>query len=157
MKLKPTKFQVVLEIVGLLLITAFIVFLFISWDQIPSKIPGHYNAKGVVDRYGSKNEIIALPVIGIFFYVFFTVIILVPAAWGIPVKTTASNMEKIYDYTRTLLIIMKLEVVSIFFYLAYNMAAARPLPAMFTPILLLIIAFTLVYYLIKILKTGKKG
>lgn len=156
MKLKHTKFQIVLEMVGLLLITAFIVFLFISWDQIPSEIPGHYNAKGVVDRYGSKNEILALPIIGIFFYGFFTIITLVPAAWGIPIKTTASNMEKIYDYTRTLLIVMKFEVVSIFFYLAYNMANVRPLPAMFTPILLLIIAFTLVYFLIRIYKTGKK-
>lgn len=42
-----------------------VVFLSAIWQQLPGRIPLHYNLNGEMDRYGSKNELLLL--IGIIF------------------------------------------------------------------------------------------
>jgi len=34
------------------------VFLFYVWNELPEKVPMHWNLQGEIDRYGSKNELI---------------------------------------------------------------------------------------------------
>lgn len=41
-----------------------LVYLFINWSVLPEKVPAYYNALGEVDRWGSKGEILILPIIG---------------------------------------------------------------------------------------------
>ncbi len=36
------------------------IFLLIQWNSIPVEVPIHWNLKGEVDRYGSKNELILI-------------------------------------------------------------------------------------------------
>jgi len=46
-----------------LIIIAPSIYLAIVWNTIPDIVPLHVNLKGVVDRYGSKNELIAMTLI----------------------------------------------------------------------------------------------
>lgn len=43
-------------------IAASFLWLLLNWWNIPEQIPGHYNAAGAVDRWGSKAELWFLPV-----------------------------------------------------------------------------------------------
>jgi uncharacterized membrane protein len=46
-----------------MLLMAMIIFVCMQWNQLLDKMPGHYNAIGEVDRWGSKSEIIVLPIV----------------------------------------------------------------------------------------------
>jgi uncharacterized membrane protein len=39
------------------------VYLAIAWNQLPEKVAMHFNLKGNIDRYGSKNELILLVIL----------------------------------------------------------------------------------------------
>ena len=43
----------------LIMITPF-AYLFLVWEKLPLKIPMHWNYKGEIDRFGSKEELIIL-------------------------------------------------------------------------------------------------
>ena len=156
MKIKYTTFQVALEIIGLLLMLGMILFICIKWSQIPDLVPGHYNAMGEIDRWGSKIEIIILPLISIFIYAMLTGFSFFPETWNIPVKISDFNKETIYKCTRSFLIFMKVEVVGMFFYITYFTVTTQPLPSYFLPVQLLVIFGTLIYFIILISKTEKK-
>ena len=36
------------------------VYLFFIWNDLPEKVPMHYNLKGEIDRYGSKSELLLM-------------------------------------------------------------------------------------------------
>lgn len=74
MKLKYTKLQLALEIIGLLFLVGMIVFIYTQWDQIPQQVPMHYNALGEIDSWGSKYQTLILPTISILLYIFMTVV-----------------------------------------------------------------------------------
>ena len=107
MKLKYTKFQIVLETIGLILIVGMIIFVYTQWDQIPQQVPMHYNAMGEIDSWGSKYEILFLPAISILLYVFITAVSFFPQIWNVPVRITDENKEAVYLSSKDLLIIMK--------------------------------------------------
>ena len=51
------------------------VYLAYIWNQLPQKVPVHWNAKGDIDRYGDKAELILIPLLLPFLaYIIFLVI-----------------------------------------------------------------------------------
>lgn len=155
MKLKYTKFQCVMEILSILLLIGMIIFLCSYWNQIPDTIPGHYNAMGQVDRWGNKSEVLILPILNIFMYLLLTVISFFPQIWNMPVKITDTNRVPVYQCSKTLLIIMKTQVVGIFFYLTYNTATSVSLSVYFLPIMILLVFGTMLYFIIRMIRISK--
>lgn len=37
------------------------IYLGYVWNELPSKVPMHWNIKGEIDRYGDKSELIIIP------------------------------------------------------------------------------------------------
>ena len=87
----------------------------------------HYNAVGEIDRWGSKYEILFLPAISILLYVFITAVSFFPQIWNVPVQITDENKEVVYLSTKDLLIFVKVEMLTLFFYINYHTATAQPL------------------------------
>ena len=139
MKQKHTRLQVALEIVAVLLILATAAFLLIRWPLIPDRIPGHYNAVGQVDRWGYKSEILALPAVGIILYGLLTAISFFPSLWNVPVTTTEDHKPGVYSRMKTMLLVLKVEMLTVFGFLAVNTSIATPLPGWFLPITLAVI------------------
>jgi uncharacterized membrane protein len=154
-KIKLTKLQIVLEIIAAMLLLGMYVYLLLSWNSAPDQIPGHYNAAGVVDRWGNKSELIFLPVMSTFLYLLLTIILFIPSTWNVPGKITDRNRDKVYGMTRYLLIIMKAEIVAVFFYILNNSLKARPLSPYFLPVFLILIFGTVIYYTVRIVKAAK--
>ncbi|MGA9189324.1 MAG: DUF1648 domain-containing protein, partial [Methanosarcina sp.] len=122
--MKYTKFQIALETIGLLLLVGMIFFVYTQWNQIPQQVPMHYNAVGEIDRWGSKYEILFLPAISILLYVFITAVSFFPQIWNVPVQITDENKEVVYLSTKDLLIFVKVEMLTLFFYINYHTATA---------------------------------
>lgn len=48
------------EVLLLSIILVPVVYLILIWGDLPEEVPMHWNAKGEIDRYGSKDELIGL-------------------------------------------------------------------------------------------------
>ena len=155
MKLKYTKFQIVLETIGLLLIVGMIVFVYTQWNQIPQQVPMHYNAIGEIDSWGSKYEILFLPAFGLLLYAFITAVSFFPQIWNVPVRITDENREVVYLSSKDLLIIMKVEILMSFFYINYHTVTAQPLPIAFLPIFMIVLFGTIIFFIRRIIRLGK--
>ena len=46
-----------LDIIGIALLIMLIVTTFIYWGKAPDMVPTHFNFKGEIDAYGSKNTL----------------------------------------------------------------------------------------------------
>jgi hypothetical protein len=155
MKLKYTKFQIVLETIGLLLLVGMIVFVYIQWNQIPQQVPMHYNVMGEIDKWGSKNGILFLPAISIFLYAFITMVSFFPQIWNVPVQITDENKEVVYLSSKDLLIIMKVEILMSLFYINYHTVTAQPLPITFLPVFMIVLFGTIIFFVRRIIRLGK--
>lgn len=155
MKTENTRLQKLLEIVGIILLVLFIGFIAISWGQLPDKIPGHYNAAGVVDRWGEKWEILILPIITTILYVGISLILRYPEIWNVPQTKKESNKYLVYSTLKTMLILMKIEVTVSFFFVSYFSVKGKNLPVIFLPIFLILMFGTVGYYILKSYKQAK--
>jgi uncharacterized membrane protein len=150
MKLKYTKLQRIIELITVIVLFLIWIYLILSWGSIPDKIPGHYNAQGVVDRWGNKNEILALPIVSIALYILLTIVSFFPSTWNVPVKITEDNREFSYINLRTMLILIKMEILATFAYMSYCNIKIQSLGVWFLPLELTLIFGTITYYIIKI-------
>jgi len=48
------------ELLILIIIIIPVAYLLAIWAELPEEVPMHWNAKGQIDRYGSKNELVGL-------------------------------------------------------------------------------------------------
>lgn len=156
MKTKYSKFQLFLEIIGAAILISFFIFLVKSWSSIPERIPGHYNAAGVVDRWGNKNEILMLPIIGGILYLGLTMITFFPEIWNVPMPQSQENKEAVYKCMKTMLISLKVEIIAMFFYITFHSVNAMDLPIAFLPIVLIIIFGSLTYFIVRSYRLSAK-
>lgn len=94
------------------------------WGRIPKQIPGHYNAAGEIDRWGSKWELFLLPVFSVILYLLLTAVC---AAVRPEVKKGALPPS-----APAWLAGIKLAVLAGFAWSGGCMALCRPLPERFT-------------------------
>ena len=127
-----------------------------SGGDLPSKIPAHYNGAGEDDRWGSKNEIFFVLIINVFLYGLMTIFTFIPSAWNIPTKVTEKNKEAVYKDMRNLIVLMKFEIVVSFSYMAVTSLKGINLGAWFTPVVIIGILGTIIYYPVKVIKMGKR-
>ncbi|MBM7660215.1 putative membrane protein [Bacillus mesophilus] len=80
-----------------------IILLISVWNQLPEKVPGHYNMAGEVDRWGSKWELLILPVVGAFMAIFMQVLEKFPEVHNYPQRFNESNAGQFYLQSRKLL------------------------------------------------------
>ncbi|QAT39824.1 DUF1648 domain-containing protein [Clostridium sp. JN-9] len=152
MKLKYTNFQKVLEFISVIVLLAMWVYLIQSWGNLPDKIPAHYDGAGVVDRWGNKSEVLVMPIMSSVLYILITILSFFPSIWNVPVTITPENREGVYINLKNMVILLKMEIIIAFAYITYSEIKAVPLGTLFSPIFLIIITITLVYYIMKVRK-----
>lgn len=155
MKVKNTKYQSFLEGLTAILVLSTWIFLMLNWSSIPNTVPGHYNAAGIVDRWGNKNEILIIPIASIVLYLLVTIASFFPGLWNVPVKITEGSRKFVYENLKTLLLAMKMEISAIFLYILYCDIKTQAVGMWFLPIILIMIFGTIIYYIIVIRKRSK--
>ena len=116
--------QKILEGLSLALLAGMFLGPLIFWGRIPSQIPGHYNAAGEIDRWGGKAELLLLPVVSVFMYVFMTFCI---ALIHKPIRKGELPASAYYW-----LECLKLSVLADFAMIEWSIATLRLLGAWFT-------------------------
>lgn len=71
--------------------------------KLPEKVPGHYDASGKVDRWGSKWELLILPGVGAILALLMQVLEKFPHIYNYPERLNALNAKQFYVHSRKLL------------------------------------------------------
>lgn len=151
MSIKKIKYYII-DIICIALLFGMSIYLLISWGNLPDKIPGHYDALGNIDRWGSKNELIFLPIISWIMFIGFSVLERFPKVWNTGVRVTEENAYRVYSTLYDMIKTLKLMLVIIFSFLTINSIHMTNLPKIFLPIMLILIFSNLIYHLIKLYK-----
>jgi hypothetical protein len=151
MSIKKIKYYSI-DIICIALLFGTSIYLLISWGNLPDKIPGHYDALGNIDRWGSKNELIVLPIIAWIMFIGISVLERFPKVWNTGVKVTEENAYRVYSTLYDMIKTLKLMLVIIFSFLTINSIHMTNLPKIFLPIMLILIFSNLIYHLIKLYK-----
>ena len=149
MKTRYTILQRALEVIGAVLFIAYIIYLFRVWAVVPDKIPAHFNGAGLVDRWGKKNELLMLPIMGVVLYLGLTLISFFPGVWNVPKIRNPQNLPFVYSMMKTMLIGLKVEILALFFCITYFQAGAQNLPWMVLPIYLTVLFGTIISCLVR--------
>lgn len=119
-KIKKTKSEWIWDIVGYSFFSGSIIFLITIWGRLPEKVPGHYNAAGVVDRWGSKWELLILLGIGVFILLLMQILEKFPEVHNHPQRLNKSNVEQFYLNSRKLINQLKNVCLVIFALIQYE-------------------------------------
>ncbi|MDV6379091.1 DUF1648 domain-containing protein [Sporosarcina sp. GW1-11] len=85
------------DVLVIALFAACLTHLFLQWNELPDQIPAHFGANGEVDRYGSKFELLLLPIIGIFLWVGLFMLEKYPHTYNY-INLRPDNIETQYRY-----------------------------------------------------------
>lgn len=152
MKLKKSVYNIVTNLMCVLLLAGVAVYLIVNWGAIPDQIPGHYNVEGVIDRWGSKSELLIIWVVGLLLYLGMTAIERFPQIWNTGVQVTRENKEMVYGMLQKMISTLKLIITADFSFLTINSALSRELPLWFLPVFLILTFGTILFFSIKLVR-----
>ncbi len=152
MFVKRSKYDIVINLICLLLLLGVTGYLAVNWSSIPDKIPSHYNVVGEVDSWGNKMELLVLAIIGWIMYIGITVLEQFPQAWNTGVTVTEENKARIYPILKMMISTLKLLVVGVFVFLALNSALAKALPLWFLPVFLVLMFGSIIFFIVRVIR-----
>ncbi len=152
MRLRGNKVDYVLEGICLFILLGMLLSLMLSWSSIPDKIPAHYDLAGNVDRWGSKTELLILPIMSWIMYGFITVLERFPTAWNTGVKVTEENQERVYRTLKYMIKTLKLILVADFAFMSFCSATGRSLPGWFTVVVLVAVFGDLIFWIVRLVQ-----
>lgn len=157
LKIKKSSFHVFFDWFAGIVFIGITIYWLIQLSSLPDEVPMHYNAKGEIDRYGSKWETIILPVMTVFLWGMCTLGEKHPSVMNIPKKLTEDNKQEIYTISTHLLSVVKNVSLLIFSFVIFEICwtakgNTQLLTSWFLPVLLLVILGPIIYYSIRLYK-----
>ncbi len=156
-KIKYQTIDYVIELLGIIGLVCLIVLPIYFCNDLPDRIPKHFNIHGQPDSYGSKGIIWLLPSIGLFLYFGMTLLNKIPHLFNYPTKVTDENAEKLYKIGVLTVRILKVVVILTFAYLNFKiirigLAESTELGLLFLPVVVLTMVIVLGVMIYKMTK-----
>lgn len=126
-----SKLQLLCDLLSFLALAGVTIFLIVSWDSFPERLPSHYDIAGEIDGWGGRGSLLFMPVLGWVLWLGLSALMFFPRAWNLPVKVTAANAERVYTLCGDMLGLIKLLCVLLFAYLTWHSTTLQPLPVWF--------------------------
>lgn len=151
-----TKFETVFDAIGITFYILAIVYLVTQFGDLPDRVPSHFNGAGEVDRWGSKLELIILPLVGGGLWILFTVLEKYPHQLNY-LNLRKDNVEAQYKNGRLMLNVLKNEIVLFFSLISYYMiqiakGALDGIGGVFLPVFLVVILGTTFYFMFRMMR-----
>lgn len=149
---KKTTFSKITNLISLLSFVGIVLYVIITWKNIPDMIPGHYNIAGEIDKYSSKNSIWILIVVQILLFTMMSVLERFPNIWNIGVQITEENRERVYTNLRNMQTYLKMMIMIYFSYMTFQSIGGGNLHSMSVFVFLVLVFGGMAIFLIKIFK-----
>ena len=146
MQIKRNALDVIEAVVSLLCLIGIPIYLVLMWQTIPDQVPGHYGITGVVDRWGSKSELLLVPILS---WVLFGLVSLVernPKDWNTGVAVTEENQVRVYRTLKNMIAVVKMLVLVLFASLTVNTSLCQNLPVWFIIVFLGAVFGTIAFF-----------
>lgn len=152
MKIKNNRIDLLMEAICLILLIGITLYLGINWSSFPDKIPAHYDWAGNIDRWGSKGELLIVPIMSWFLYLMITALEQIPMLWNTGVQVTVENMGRVYRVLKYMIKSLKMIMVMDFTYLTVNSLSGKPLSGWFTLIVMAVLFGDLFFWIWRLFK-----
>lgn len=119
LKLAKTRFEIIFDSITVIAFFLSIIYLVNQWTVLPNEIPAHYNIAGEVDRWGSKWEMLIMPIIAMLMWLSMTVLEKYPHVYNY-MNLRKDNVREQYMNARLMLNVIKNIVVLLFVYITWN-------------------------------------
>lgn len=149
---KKTTFSKIANLISLLSVVGIVLYVIITWKNIPDMIPGHYNIAGEIDKYSSKNSIWILIVVQILLFTMMSVLERFPNIWNTGVKITEENRERVYTNLRNMQTYLKMMIMIYFSYMTFQSIGGGNLHSMSVFVFLVLVFGGMAIFLVKIFK-----
>ncbi|KYG91764.1 hypothetical protein A0U40_02140 [[Bacillus] sp. KCTC 13219] len=145
------------DIIGIAALLFAIIFIALNWTTLPAQVPMHFNGVGEIDRWGSKYEMLILPIIGIALFFMLQILEKKPHLHNYPARLNESNVEQFYKASKKVLNYTKNICCLIFAYIAYEIVIIaqqkKLLLGSSTLIVLLVLLFSIIIFgIVKMMK-----
>lgn len=145
------------EIVGWVLISIIWLIVLISYSKLPTIIPTHYDGYGIADGFGSKKNILILPIVATAVFVLLSIINRFPQNFNYPTNITQENALQQYTSATKLIRYLKLIISLIFGYITFMTAENAlhsniKLGIWFLPLIFVLIFIPVIYFIVKMLR-----
>ena len=149
---KKTTFSKITNLISLLSVVWIVLYVIITWKNIPDMIPGHYNIAGEIDKYSSKNSIWILIVVQILLFTMMSVLERFPNIWNTGVKITEENRERVYTNLRNMQTYLKMMIMIYFSYMTFQSIGGGNLHSMSVFVFLVLVFGGMAVFLVKVFK-----
>lgn len=149
---KKTTFSKITNLISLLSVVGIVLYVIITWKNIPDMIPGHYNIAGEIDKYSSKNSIWILIVVQILLFTMMSVLERFPNIWNIGVQITEENRERVYTNLRNMQTYLKMMIMIYFSYMTFQSIGGGNLHSMSVFVFLVLVFGGMAVFLVKVFK-----
>jgi len=142
-----------MEGVALAVLLAMFVMVGLNWRDLPQRIPTHYNLSGQPDKWGSKDSVWLLPVVGANLYLLLSALSRLKGTLNVPLGVCLPayvDSPEAQAETRQFLTAVKMMLVTVFAFITWRRVDApdQGLGRAFVPLLLLLpLAVAVIYFL----------
>ena len=150
---KKTTFSKIANLISLLSVVGILLYIVITWKNIPKIIPGHYNIAGEIDKYSSKNSICILLAVQILLFTMMSVLERFPNIWNTGVKINDKNREVVYTTLRNMQAYLKMMIMGYFSYMTFKSIGGENLNSISVFIFLVLVFGGMAIFLVKIFKS----
>ena len=91
------KLRNITDVLCFLMILGYVMYLVATWGNLPERVPIHFNAHGIPDRYGKKGSLLLEPILGLLILALLMFCQRFPQWWNYPVEVTEENREHIFE------------------------------------------------------------
>ncbi|HNX29323.1 MAG TPA: DUF1648 domain-containing protein [Syntrophomonadaceae bacterium] len=156
-----TATEVLLDVIAIVTIVSILLYMKVNYPPLPVEIPTHFGFNGQPDTWGGKNSLLIILIVMLVFYVVFKLLERFPQFYNYMQPIKENNAAFQYLNGRMLIAFIKTEVVLIFAYIIWGtIETARGnitgLSIWFLPVICIIIASTLGYFIVKMAGNNKK-
>lgn len=110
-----------LEMLSAVLLLAQFIYIAYVWETLPERIPTHFGLSGEADAWGPRGMLFVLPLIGLVLSIGLSLVMCIPHTHNYSIiKVTEENAERLYRYSRSILLGVKFLVLLIFGYIVYQ-------------------------------------
>jgi uncharacterized membrane protein len=153
-RIELTTADKMVEILGWSVLLATWVFTIASYSSLPDIIPIHYNGAGKADDFGSKINMLMLPIIASILFVGMTIANKFPHVFNYPNKITEENALRQYTNATRMMRYLKLVLVVLFSLIDFKTiqgtrGQSAGLGIWFLPLTMGLIFIPLLYFIIK--------
>jgi uncharacterized membrane protein len=151
-KVPNSIYDILANIISLVLFLGIAIYLAINWDGFPDMIPGRYGFDGTVTSWTNKNELIFMPIIGLGVFVLMTFMERSAQIWNTSATITKKNKELLDRTMKSALSTIKLVVSAASVFITFNSSLATDLPSWFVPIFFTLSLGPLALYYIMLMR-----